>query len=155
MPPACRACVSPGVFPYDENFEKIIAKLPDLRDVRKTQLAKCTVPQLRDICGQAGIPVPDEPTDLIPAILAFQKLEGTRRRATKSAAAPAAAPTAAAAPAAAPAPATTSGTAAAPAAAARGGNRGGAAAAAAAAKRVAQAQPAQALLNPLQSQPYP
>jgi hypothetical protein len=87
-----------GVFEHDENFERIIAKVPDgLRYVNQAQLAKCTGTQLRDICVQAGIkPVPSEQTELIPAIIAFRDEAGKRRRhnpAAPKAAAPAAAPT--------------------------------------------------------------
>ena len=71
-----------GVFEHDENFERIIAKVPDgLRYVNQAQLAKCTGTQLRDICVQAGIkPVPSEQTELIPAIIAFRDEAGKRRR---------------------------------------------------------------------------
>jgi hypothetical protein len=132
------------MFGYDDNFEKIIARLPDLLGVQQAQLGKCTVTQLRDVCEQAGIdPVPAEPDALIPTILAFRNAEGKRRRAKKNATtAPAAVP--AAIPAAAPALAPS----AAPA------RRGAAAAGpAAAANRVAHVQTAQAPLIPLQSQP--
>ena len=62
---------------FDKNFEGIIARLPELSYVNHSQLSKCTVTQLRDICAQAGInPVPTEPTELIPAILAFRDAAG-------------------------------------------------------------------------------
>ena len=42
--------MSPGTFGYDDNFEKIIARLPDLLGVQQAQLGRCTVTQLRDVC---------------------------------------------------------------------------------------------------------
>ena len=138
-------CISPGMFVYDKNFEGIIARLPELAYVNHTQLSKCTAIQLRDICVRAGInPVPTEPIELIPAIVAFRDAAGRLRRAKpKPAAAPAAAPPAAPAPAPAPAlpaaPASAPAVAPAAAPAAAPARRGAALAAAAPARRGAAA----------------
>ena len=61
----------------DDNFAKIMERLPDLKGLSQSELTMCTVPQLRDLCKAAGIsPVPVTSSQLIPAVLDFQKTQG-------------------------------------------------------------------------------